>query len=176
MAANSWCFQNLVAAQADISSFVSATVLFSIALILFFLLWIISSGRKFLKHKVLWILTLWILTFLGLAQKWDQSLSRGDRFMIQLGMKTLFVSLYRFSVTDWGLILTKTLWRGFTVVVSAESIQQKMGFPSLELSGMCQHWVYFQKRVFILLGRGGNVQCCQHFNEKYRWILVRSHI
>lgn len=157
MAANSWNFQYLVAAQVDTSSFISTAVLFSIALILFFLLWIISSRRKFLKCKVLWILTLLILIFLGLAKKWDQSLSRGDKFMIQLGMETLFTSLYRFSVKDWGLILTKTLWRGFSVVVSAESIQQKMGSPSLELSGLCQHWVYFQKRVFILLGKGGNV-------------------
>lgn len=86
---------------------------FSIALILIFCLWIISSGTKFLKHKVLWIITLLILIFLGLAQRWDQSLSRGERFIIRFGMKTLFTFLYRFSVKDWEFILTKNIVKRF---------------------------------------------------------------
>lgn len=63
--------------------------------------------------------------------------------MMQLEMKSLFTSVQIFCKGERTHIDKNIVKRGCDAVISAESILQKMGFPSVELSGLCQHRVYF---------------------------------
>jgi len=77
--------------------------------------------------------------------------------MTRLGMKSLFTSVQIFCKAERTQIDKKIAKRGCDAVVSVESIPQKTGFPFLDLSGLHQHRVYLQRRLFTLPERGGKV-------------------